>query len=257
MQKRDREYFIVAIIYAGAGWVFGMLALREAVDPATYPWALGGWMAMMLLGAGSLPGAIADARSERALLAMLPLLRAGWFLLRWPLVMPLFAATHLAMRALRLQHIETDNPADVQNKVMAAVADHVDQDGLADAERIWIGNILALKDQQVSTVMTPRPDIIALPETITLREAVDQALEHEFSRYPVYRERIDEVVGIFAAFNRSVCVSTHLHDELVSLLIDYFAGNRMAATERSLRILSRRTPINEAHVSEHVKNVDL
>jgi putative hemolysin len=197
LSKRDREYFIVGIIYAGAGWVFGMLALRDAVDAQTYPWALALWIAMMLFGAGSLPGAIADARSERAVLAVLPLLRAGHLILRWPLVLPLFGITRLTMHALRLQRIETDDPADVQNKVMAAVADHVDQDELADAERTWIGNILALKDQQVSTVMTPRPDIIALNETLTLREAVDQALEHEFSRYPVYRERIDEVIGIF------------------------------------------------------------
>src|SRR5690606_36318166 len=166
LAQRDREYFIVAIIYAGAGWVFGMLALREAIDANTYPWALGVWMALMLFGAGSLPGALADARSERTVLAVLPLLRAGWFVLRWPLVMPLFGATRLAMRALRLQPATTDNPSEVQNKVMAAVADHVDQDELADAERTWIGNILALKDQQVSTVMTPRPDIIALPETM-------------------------------------------------------------------------------------------
>lgn len=197
LAKRDRDYFVVAIIYAGAGWVLGMLALQKSVDPASYPWALGLWMTVMLITAGSLPGALADARSERTVLAALPMLRTGWYVLRWPLVRPLFLTTRLAMRALRLQRIESADPAQFQKQVMAAVADNVDEDELADAERTWIGNILALKDHQVSTVMTPRPDIIALPETVTLREAVDQALVHEFSRYPVYRERIDEVIGVF------------------------------------------------------------
>ena len=32
---------------------------------------------------------------------------------------------------------------------------------------------------------------------MTLRQAVEQALEHEWSRYPVYKERLDEVVGVF------------------------------------------------------------
>lgn len=197
LAARHREYFVVAIILAGAGWVFGMLALREAVEPATYPWALAVWAAMMLFGTGSLPGALADARSEATILSLLPLLRASWYLLRWPVVMPLTGVTKLAMRALRLQRVETDDPAELQKQVMAAVADNVDKDDLVDSERTWIGNILALKDHQVSTVMTPRPDITALSEDMTLREAVDQALEHEFSRYPVYRERLDEVIGIF------------------------------------------------------------
>ena len=197
LAARDREYFVVAIILAGAGWVFGMLALREAVNPSFYPWALGLWTTIMLFGTGSLPGALAAARSEATLLALLPLLRASWYVLRWPLVKPIYGTTNLAMRALRLQRIETDDPAELQKQVMAAVADNVDEDELVDSERTWIGNILALKDHQVSTVMTPRPDITALSENMTLREAVDQALEHEFSRYPVYRERLDEVIGIF------------------------------------------------------------
>ena len=197
LAAHDREYFVVAIILAGAGWVFGMIALREAFDPAAYPWALAMWGAMMLFGAGSLPGALADARSEATVVSLLPLMRTGWYVLRWPLVKPLWGMTILSMRALRLERVETGDPAELQKQVMAAVADNVDEDELADSERTWIGNILALKDHQVSTVMTPRPDVTALSETMTLREAVDQALEHEFSRYPVYRERLDEVVGIF------------------------------------------------------------
>jgi putative hemolysin len=124
-------------------------------------------------------------------------LRTGWYLLRWPIVLPLFSFTGLVVRALRIQKKASADPAEVQKQVMAAVADNVDEAELADAERTWIGNIVTLKDLQVATVMTPRPDITALDESISLREAVDQALEHEFSRYPVYRERIDEVVGIF------------------------------------------------------------
>jgi CBS domain containing-hemolysin-like protein len=194
---RDREYFVVATIYAASGWVLGQWALRHAIDPGAYPWALGAWVLLMLFVAGSLPGAVADHRAERNVLNFLPALRAGWTLLRWPLVLPLYAFTALVMRALRMQRTQKQDPAEVQKQVMAAVADNVDEAELADAERTWIGNIITLKDQQVATVMTPRPDIVALDEGITIRAAVDKALEHEFSRYPVYRERIDEVVGIF------------------------------------------------------------
>ncbi|MCK5941982.1 MAG: HlyC/CorC family transporter [Planctomycetes bacterium] len=197
LSQRDREYFVVATIYAAAGWVLGLWALDHAVDPVTYPWALSLWVLLMLFVAGTLPGVIAAHRSERTVLNVLPTLRTGWYLLRWPLVLPMTALAGLAVRALRLQRKTAADPAEVQKQVMAAVADNVAEAELADAERTWIGNIVTLKDQQVATVMTPRPDIVALDESISLRAAVDQALEHEFSRYPVYRERIDEVVGIF------------------------------------------------------------
>ena len=124
-------------------------------------------------------------------------LPVGPHLLRWPLVLPLSAFTALAVRALRIQRKAVSDRAEVQKQVMAAVADNVDETELADAERTWISNIVSLKDQDVATVMTPRPDIVAMDDSISLREAVDKALEHEFSRYPVYRERIDEVTGVF------------------------------------------------------------
>jgi len=197
LDRRDREYFVVATIYAAAGWVLGLWALDLAVDAGSYPWALGLWLGLMLVVAGSLPGAIADHRAERTVLNVMPALRVGWFLLRWPVVLPLYAFTGLVVRALRMQKKANADPAEVQKQVMAAVADNVDEAELADAERTWIGNIVTLKDQHVATVMTPRPDITAIDESLSLREAIDLALEHEFSRYPVYRERIDEVVGIF------------------------------------------------------------
>ena len=197
LDQRDRHYFVVATVYAAAGWVLGLVALEEAVDQESYPWALGAWCLLMLFVAGSLPGAIADHRAEKTVLNVLPALRTGWLVLRWPLIKPLYAFTDLSMRALRMQRKSKADPAEVQKQVMAAVADNVDETALDDAERTWIGNIVTLKDQDVANVMTPRPDITALDESISIREAVDQALEHEFSRYPVYRERLDEIVGVF------------------------------------------------------------
>ena len=197
LEQRAREYFSVATIYTAAGWVLGLWALRNAFDSSSYGWALAAWVALMLFVAGSLPGAMAYHRAERTVLKLLPPLRAGWHLLRWPLVLPLSAFTALAVRALRIQRKAVSDRAEVQKQVMAAVADNVDETELADAERTWISNIVSLKDQDVATVMTPRPDIVAMDDSISLREAVDKALEHEFSRYPVYRERIDEVTGVF------------------------------------------------------------
>ena len=196
IDRRDSEYLVVAFAFTALGWALGIVGIQRAIDASHLTWVLPVFVAAMVLLAGSLPATLAQVRPERSLWLVLPALRSAWYLLRWPLVLPLLGLCRLGVQLLRWQPASTDT-AEVQKQVMAAVADTVTDDTLADAERTWIGNIVALKDLQVSTVMTPRPDIIAFAEAMPLREAVQKALEHGFSRYPVYRDRIDEVVGVF------------------------------------------------------------
>jgi len=195
--ERDTEYLVVATVYSATGWTLGLWSLLYAADASSRPWALGAFLLLMLLFAGSLPAAIAQVRAERTVLWLLPFVRTGWYVLRWPLVVPLLTVTRLIMQLLRLGRSKQNAPGEVQRQVMAAVADSVTEDALAHEERTWIGNIVGLKDLQVSTVMTPRPDIIAFEVNTAVRDAVLQALEQGFSRYPIYRDRLDEVVGIF------------------------------------------------------------
>ncbi|MBL8748766.1 MAG: HlyC/CorC family transporter [Planctomycetes bacterium] len=199
IDARDTEYLTVATAYTAAGWVLGLWAILHATDPDLQPIATAAFVTCMLLLAGCLPFAIAQVRAERTLLSVLPAVRAGWFVLRWPLVLPLLLATRGCLAVLRLRPKGRPDTADVQKQVIAAVADSVTEDSLAHDERTWIGNIVGLKDLQVSTLMTPRADIVGVPESLPLRAAVQKAQEDGFSRYPVYRDRIDVVVGVFYA----------------------------------------------------------
>ena len=51
-------------------------------------------------------------------------------------------------------------------------------------------------DKLVREVMTPRPEVFAVPSTITLEEFLEQLREHNFSRVPVYFGSLDNVTGI-------------------------------------------------------------
>ena len=197
IDRRDDEYLLVAAAMVAAAWVLGSVALANAIDPAHRPWADVVFVLVMLLFGASLPIAVARLRPERTLIRVLPVVHAVWLALRWPLVVPIVATTRLGLRLVGLGTAATPDPAEMQRQVMAAVADTVADTPLAQEERTWIGNIVGLKDVQVSTLMTPRPDIVAFPETMLVRDAVQKALEHGFSRYPVYRDRIDEVAGVF------------------------------------------------------------
>jgi putative hemolysin len=193
IDRRDDEYLVVAAALVAAGWIGGLGAIARGA-PA---WAGVAFVVAMLLLGSSLPIAVARLRAERTLVMVLPVVHALWLALRWPLVVPILAVTRLGLRLLGLRIQAPHDPAEVQRQVVAAVADTVTDAPLAQEERTWIGNIVGLKELPVSTLMTPRPDIVAFPEAMAVRDAVQKALEQGFSRYPVYRDRIDEVVGVF------------------------------------------------------------
>ncbi|MCC7354058.1 MAG: HlyC/CorC family transporter [Anaerolineae bacterium] len=70
---------------------------------------------------------------------------------------------------------------------------------IEEEEREMIGSILELGDTLVREVMVPRPDIAAVEVDTPLHEAVDVVLNAGHSRIPVYKERIDNIVGILYA----------------------------------------------------------
>jgi CBS domain containing-hemolysin-like protein len=66
-----------------------------------------------------------------------------------------------------------------------------------DAE--LLDNVFEFSEKNAREVMTPRTDIVALDIDATLDETVETIAEGGFSRYPVYEETIDNVVGVVLA----------------------------------------------------------
>src|SRR5438034_4944513 len=65
----------------------------------------------------------------------------------------------------------------------------------ADGARLLEG-VFEFSEKTAREVMTPRTDIVALPIDLTLQEAADQVAVAGRSRYPVYRETLDDIVGL-------------------------------------------------------------
>jgi CBS domain containing-hemolysin-like protein len=62
-----------------------------------------------------------------------------------------------------------------------------------------INAVFKFSEKSAREVMTPRTDIIALPSDATLDETLAIVLDGGFSRYPVYADTIDNIVGILLA----------------------------------------------------------
>ncbi len=63
-------------------------------------------------------------------------------------------------------------------------------------ERALIANVLRLRGKSADDVMVPRADIVAMPVDVTLEQALDQIRREGHSRLPVYREQLDDIVGM-------------------------------------------------------------
>jgi putative hemolysin len=76
--------------------------------------------------------------------------------------------------------------------VEAAAEDEV----IEHEERELIESIIEFGDTVAREIMVPRPDMVTLSTDDTVTEALDTAIEHGFSRFPVVGEKVDQVLGI-------------------------------------------------------------
>ncbi len=67
---------------------------------------------------------------------------------------------------------------------------------LGEEERDLLANILGLRSKTVADVMVPRADIVGIAIDTPLEETVRLIQKEAHSRYPVYRESLDDVIGM-------------------------------------------------------------
>ena len=110
---------------------------------------------------------------------------------------------------------ENDDSGDLQALIDVGEAEGI----LEEEEGELIHSIIEFGDTRVSEVMAPRPDIVALPVTATVREARDVILESKYSRLPVYRDQIDNVEGMIYVRDLLLSWAEGREDENIKPLI--------------------------------------
>ncbi len=80
--------------------------------------------------------------------------------------------------------------------VIESHAENTGGPGMAPDARSMLGNLLNFPDLRVDDLMVPRADIIGVEEGESLRGLLDRFTEANHSRLPVYRDSLDDVVGM-------------------------------------------------------------
>src|SRR5205814_10186256 len=85
---------------------------------------------------------------------------------------------------------------------LAAVLSSADTEALAATDEIEVvSGVLAFADRPVRDLMTPRTAIVAVPEGLAAAEMAHVFSQSGYSRYPVYRGSLDEIVGVAHTFD--------------------------------------------------------
>jgi len=90
---------------------------------------------------------------------------------------------------------------DKEDIIERAIETLADQAGIGEAlveedEKEMIGQIFQLDETVVREIMVPRMDIVGIDKTISFMEIQKLVFKHGYSRYPVFEESIDKIIGI-------------------------------------------------------------
>ncbi|HZW04432.1 MAG TPA: hemolysin family protein [Anaerolineaceae bacterium] len=101
---------------------------------------------------------------------------------------------------LRLLGIRKSNELPVTEEEIRVLIEQGTQVGVFDeAEQDMVEGVLRLGDRYVDAIMTPRTEVEWIDLDEPLEEIIQQVIESGHSRFPVAREKLDNVIGILAA----------------------------------------------------------
>ena len=83
-----------------------------------------------------------------------------------------------------------------EEEIISMVNEGNEQGLIEDDEKEMITNIFEFSEKEARDVMTPRTNVVAFDKSCRLVDIMDDMLEYNYSRYPVYDGDIDNIVGI-------------------------------------------------------------
>lgn len=106
--------------------------------------------------------------------------------------------TWVAKLAARLFGVNLNQILDAvtEEEIISIVDEAHEQGVIEENEAEMIQNIISFNETEARDVMTHRMNVVSFDEEILLQEMVDKMLEEGNSRYPVYKENLDNIVGI-------------------------------------------------------------
>ena len=182
---------------AAAGWLARLpvgteMALRGSLGAAV---ALASVAYLHIVFGELAPRAAALQQPEAALRWLAPPLT--WFAwLTTPFTWVLSRSAAVLLRGLGRKPESAEESVHSQEELRILVEQSQEGGEIEKHDAELIEGVFEFSEKNAREVMTPRTEIVALPLEATLEEALELVQEGGFSRYPVYEDTIDNIIGL-------------------------------------------------------------
>ena len=178
----------VAITLVAAGAVIGWRSAREQEVAVL---ALAGYAALVVVAGQLLPRAVARRWPSSVIPVTMPVLQ----------VVARITAP-LARAAATGPQPATLAPDSAARVAMETLLREGELEGIGRRDEIAIiSGVMLFSERSVRDVMTPRSDVFAIAEDLDARATALQLAESKFSRVPVHRGSLDNIAGMYHAFD--------------------------------------------------------
>ena len=119
--------------------------------------------------------------------------------LAYPMIWFLNGASNRLLRLLGVQPAAERELVHSPEELRLLVLHSRDHGRLNETDTAMLAGVFDFHDKRARDVMRPRTEIVALSEDATEDEVWQTVRRERYSRYPVYRESLDDVIGVFLA----------------------------------------------------------
>lgn len=195
--KRPARMMALVLVGTNLALVAGAMALTIRVGPL---WCMAIATPLFLMFGEVAPKSIFRIHPTRLALQFLPVIRFFDVMLS-PAVLPF---TWFSGRLDRLADGLREGEAVIMSTaedMRVLVDEGADHGAIMEEEKEMIHSVMDLQSRQVREIMVPRINIVALPDSASRAELIAKLVESGYTRLPVYRDSIDNVVGVINAFD--------------------------------------------------------
>src|SRR5580698_1363859 len=125
-----------------------------------------------------------------------------------------------------------EEPTPAEN-IEALISAGTEEGLIEEDDRKLIQGVVEFGDKIVREVMTPRPNIVAIPADATLEQLRQLVINEQFSRIPVYEQNIDQMIGF-----------VHVRD-MFELGEEERAGRTVRELVRPVKFVPETKPVND------------
>ena len=141
------------------------------------------------------PKGIALGHSEGTALFVSAPVRFFFIVMR-PVVWFLESSTEIVLRWLGQKPPGADDDVLSEAELRMLVSQSTQHGEIEQGEQEMLYKVFDFADKEAKDVMVPRPEVVALSIDLPPEQCLEAVMDSPYTRYPVYRESLDNVVGI-------------------------------------------------------------